>query len=220
MISLLTRNLGWKLLSLAIAVLLWLAIVGEPEVATSISVPIQYKNIPRDLEVSSEVLDRVHLEVRGPSGKVSPSSLADTAIILDLGAVHQSGERTYTIRQDNVNLPSDVVFLRAVPAQIRLHFERRLSREVPVQVRHSEPPPPGYEVVSEIVRPDSLRIVGPESHIQEVESVQTDPIDLSQVVGATEFHVHTYVPNPQVRFEGSSVVTVSVEVQKVSQGEH
>jgi len=210
----LTRNLGWKLLSLSLALLLWLAIIGDPELATSVSVPIQYKNLPRELEISSEVLDRVHLEIRGPSGKLSPASLEDTAVVLDLKAVHEPGERTYTIQQWNVNLPPGVIFSRAVPAQVRLHFERRMTREVPVRIRHSSPPPPDYEIESQEASPTRLRILGPESRVQQVGYVETDPLDLSAVVGVEEFQVHTYAPDPQVRFESSPLVTVKVRVRR------
>ncbi|HEX4593282.1 MAG TPA: hypothetical protein VH157_03355, partial [Bryobacteraceae bacterium] len=78
-----THNIGWKLLSLAIAVALWIAVAREPELATSLSVPVELKNIPDDLDIGSSVPDRVHLEVRGPSGRLSRDNLSDAAMILD-----------------------------------------------------------------------------------------------------------------------------------------
>ena len=43
------RNLVWKLASLALAVLLWSAVVGEPEGVTVQAVPVLYRNLSRDL---------------------------------------------------------------------------------------------------------------------------------------------------------------------------
>ncbi len=68
--QLLTQNLGWKLLSLLLAVGLWLAIAREPEVATSLSVPVEFKNMREDLDISGNLPDRVFLELRGPSGRL------------------------------------------------------------------------------------------------------------------------------------------------------
>src|SRR5690348_16504617 len=99
-----TDNVGWKLLALAIAVALWIAVAREPELATSLSVPVQLKNIPDDLDIGSNVPDQVHLEVRGPSGRLSRDNLSTAAMILDL-ADARAGERTYTIRPSNFNLP-------------------------------------------------------------------------------------------------------------------
>src|SRR6266478_3446188 len=112
-----THNVGWKLLSLAIAIALWIAVAREPELATALSVPVELKNIPDDLDIGSNVPDRVHLEVRGPSGRLSRDNLSDLAVVLDLSGAHV-GERTYTVHPSNTNLPAGVEFYRAVPSQI------------------------------------------------------------------------------------------------------
>ena len=39
LMTVLTRNVGWKLLSVAIAVMLWIAVEGEPELVTVQSMP-------------------------------------------------------------------------------------------------------------------------------------------------------------------------------------
>jgi len=215
MLGRLTRNLGWKFLSLALAILLWYAIVGEPELATSVSAPIEYKNLPVELEMSSDVLDRVHLQVRGPSGKLHTTDLGNMSVVLDLASVHRPGERTFTIQQWNVNLPSGVTLSRAVPAQVRVRFETRVSREVPVRVRYSAQPPTGYRIARQQVEPPTVRVIGPESRVNHIEAVQTDPIDLSTVVGESRFEVHTYVADSQVRLDSSPEVRVRVILEKI-----
>jgi YbbR domain-containing protein len=210
----LTKNLGWKILSLALAVLLWWAIVGEPELATSVSAPILLRNIPADLEISSDMPDRVHLEVRGPSGKLRADNLADMAVVLDLASVHRAGERTFTIQQWNVDLPRGVVLSRAVPAQIRVRFENRISREVPVRARYSAHPPAGYRIARQQLEPPEVRIIGPESRVTHVEAVQTDPIDLSGVVGESVFEVHLYVADSQVRLASAPTARIKVLLER------
>jgi YbbR domain-containing protein len=214
LIKAITSNLQWKALALVIAVVLWSAVVGEPELMTSQSAPVLYKNLPRDLQIASDVPDRVHLEIRGASGRLTPQQLAETAVVVDLSAVGSPVERTFTITGDSVTLPPGVKLLRAVPSQLRLRFERALSKEVPVQVRAGKPPA-GYRLASEQVSPAKLRVTGPESRVQALESAQTDPIDLGAVVGPAEFRVHAYVTDPQVRFESSPIVTVRINVTKV-----
>src|ERR1700676_580803 len=93
-------NAGWKLLSLALAGVLWISVAREPELATSLSVPVELKNIPDDLDIGSNVPEQMHLEVRGPSGRLSRGNLSEAAMILDLSDAH-AGERTYTIRPSN-----------------------------------------------------------------------------------------------------------------------
>jgi YbbR domain-containing protein len=214
----LANNLQWKLLSLMLAVGLWLAVVREPELVTSQSVPIFFKNLPKELETGAEAPDRVHVEIRGPAGKLTPASLADTAVLIDLSAVESPGERTFTVSEPSLNLPSGVAFIRAVPSQLRLRFERVLSKEVPVQMRMAAPPPAGYRIAQQELNPGRLKIAGPENRVRLIEAAQTDPIDLSGVLGRTEFRVQAYVTDAQVRFEGASMVTVRVSVEKINSG--
>jgi YbbR domain-containing protein len=213
MIRLLTKNLGWKLLSLAISILLWIAVAREPELATDISVPIEFKNIPEDVDISSGAPDRVHVEIRGPSGRLTPDYLSGLAVVLDLSDV-RPGERTLTIRGQNLNLPAGVEFYRAVPTQITLRLDRLQTRSVKVLPRYSKSPPDGYRIESYQVEPAKVGIRGPQDHVSQIDHVMTDPIDLSSVVSRTEIRVHVNVGDPQVRLESPAQVTVRVQLAR------
>jgi YbbR domain-containing protein len=209
------RNFVWKLFSVALAALLWMTTVADPELTASVNVPVEFKGIPKNLEISSEVPDQVHLEVQGPSGRISGASIAGTAAVLDLSSIEKPGERTFTLSQANIQLPAGVTLRRAIPSQIRLAFEPRESRTVPVQVRFTGPPPRGYRVASQQVTPEDVAITGPASRVQQVEAVHTDPIDLTGVVDTAQFRVNVFVVDPQVRLE-SPTVTVRVRVENIS----
>jgi YbbR domain-containing protein len=122
------------------------------------------------------------------------------------------------VERSHIDLPVDVKLRRAVPAQVRLRFERRAFAEVPVRVRFSSPPPDGYRIARQQVRPQTLQIVGPQSHVNRVEYVETDPMDLSRVVGSAQFRVHAFVADPQVRFVSSSIVEVTISLEKTVPG--
>ena len=211
---LVTRNFGWKLGSLALSVLLWFAILGEPELVTTHTAPILYKNLPQGLLIGSDALDQVRVELRGPSGKLSPDKLAETAVLLDLSDVKGPGERTFTLSDADFHFPQGVAFLRSVPSQLRVRFARMVSRTVPVNVRIYAPPPEGYRIVHQETVPDALRIAGPEGRVASVTSAETDAIDLSGVVASKEIKVNAFISDPQVRFEMSPAVTVKVTVEK------
>ena len=110
--------------------------------------PVEFKSIPEDLDIGSNLPDRVQLEIRGPSGRLSRDNLADLAVILNL-ADAMPGERTYNIRAANINLPAGVTFYRALPSQITLRFDKLLTKEVEVRLApFSKGPPDGYRVRS------------------------------------------------------------------------
>src|SRR5580658_1535059 len=211
------RNLGWKLLSLLLAVGLWLAVAREPEVATSLSVPVEFKNMRDDLDITGNLPDRVFLEVRGPSGRLSRDNLSAVAVVLDL-ADAQAGERTYNIRGRNLNLPSGVVFYRAVPSQLTLRFDQLMVKQEPVQPVFVNQPA-SYRIASQEFSPSNVRIRGSEGHVQAINQVKTDPMDLSGVAGEQVFHTHLNVGDAQVRLvDTSSDITVRVKLEKILTG--
>jgi YbbR-like protein len=210
----LTHNFGWKVGSLMLAVLLWFAIVGEPEVATTRAVPILYKNLHKDLLLGSDVLDSVRLELRGPASRLTTAALADLAVQLDLGNVADPGERTFTLSDADLHLPEGVAFLRAIPSQLRLRFARRAARDVPVEVRIFKEPPEGYAVIAHDAVPPMLRIAGPEGRVTNISSAATDGIDLSGITQSGDFRVNVFVADPQVWLESNPMVTVHVTIEK------
>ena len=210
MIPLLTRNLGWKLLSLLIALALWVAVAREPQLATSLTIPVEFRNMPEDLDFSSAVPDHVQLEVRGQSGRLSHDNLTDVAVVLDLSDAHP-GERTYTVRETSLNLPSGVSFYRSIPSQLTFRFEHVISRDIPVKPLY-ERVTPGYRVQNAEIYPARVRIRGPEQRVRNMQSVTTDPIDLNGVVGQKEIRTHVNVGDPQVRLESQVIITAKVQV--------
>jgi hypothetical protein len=213
-VRLVTRNFWWKLGSLTLAVLLWFAILGEPELVTTHTAPILYKSLPQGLLIGSDALDQVRVELRGPSGKLSPDRLAETSVLLDLSVVKGPGERTFTLSDADFRLPQGVTFLRSLPSQLRVRFAKLVSREVPVNIRVYAPPPAGYRIVREEVVPDKLRIAGPETRVASVTGAETDAIDLSGTTANREIKVNAFISDPQVRFETSPVVTVKLTIEK------
>ena len=214
-LRLIFENIGWKMLSLAAATTIWAFVATEPELSTFASAPVEYKNLPNDLEIGSTPLTSVLLELRGPSGQLGGTAEASLhpQVILDMSAA-VPGERTFTVGDGAVKLPRGVRLVGAVPSQVRLDFERRTDASVPVTVRVAGEGHDGYFVASQNVQPSRLEIVGPASHVARVTQAVTDAVDVSQVVGTSEFRVNAFLNDPYVRFQGSPQVEVTVTMKK------
>lgn len=213
-----TENIGAKVLSLAIASLLWIALVGEHELATAIDVPVEYRNFPKAFEVSSGMINRVNLFVRGPSGKMNDTFLKDVTVVVDLERVSRPGDWTFNLDDRAVRIPAGLQLERAIPTQIRMRFEERFARDVPVQIRYAGNPMPGYRIARQEVWPEHLRVIGPRSRVEQLQSIDTDPIDLNGVIAEAETRVSTFVDDPQLRIDGNSTVHVRLVMERIGPG--
>jgi YbbR domain-containing protein len=208
---LLLNNPGWKLLSLAIAAVLWALVATEPQLSTFATVRLEYKDVPTNLEISSEPVDTISLELQGPSAELRSLGERGTrpAVVIDMSGV-RPGERTFTIDSRNVKMTRGVRLVRAIPSEVRFRFEPRMERTVPVKVRFTGEGAHGYSVAGASVEPAELEIVGPASRVARVTAAFTDPVDVTNAVGPSEYHVNAFVDDPYIRFQTSPQVKVNV----------
>ena len=208
------HNFWWKLLAVAIAVVLWALVASEPELSEFATVRLEYRNLLDDLEISSDPVSSVSLELRGPSGVLRGAGDGiQPAVVLDMSDV-RPGERTFTIGECNVKLARGVRMVRAIPSEVRFLFERRLVRRVPVAVRFTGQGQNGYTVAHQSVTPDRLEIAGPASRVARIAAAVTDPVDLSSAAGTSTFRVNAFVEDSFVRFHSSPQVVVTVTMKK------
>jgi YbbR domain-containing protein len=210
--GLVTENIGWKLLSLAIAVVVWGMVANEPELSTFATVGVEYKNLPDNLEISSDPVSTVKLELRGPSGELDGVSAgAKPEVILDMGRV-QPGESTFPISDGSVKLVRGVRLVRAIPSEVRFRFEHRAERTVKVTPRFTERK--GFEVTDFSASPEAISIAGPASRVARVDTVLTDPVDVPAQAGTFDYQVNAFVEDSFVRIPGVARVAVQVTVHK------
>jgi YbbR domain-containing protein len=211
-----TENIGYKLLALLAAVALWALVATEPELSTFVNVRVEYKNLPDELELASEPVTSVLLELRGPSGELR--AIGDggqrPAVVLDMSSV-TPGRRTFVIDTSNIRLARAVHLVQTTPSELSFTFDRRATRTVPVVVRLTGDGHSGYTAVATRADPPELKIVGPASHVNKITQVETDPVDVSSVFGVKQFRVTATVGDPFVRFDASPQVAVTVTMKKI-----
>jgi YbbR domain-containing protein len=206
------NNLGLKLLSLGIAVLLWMAVAREPKADVAITVPIEFINAPDNLEISSETVPQVMVRERGPAGIVHSLGPSDVHAFIDLRSA-SAGEHTYDLTPNKIRAPREVETIQVIPSQFRISFDKRAGKRVPVQARVIGTTAPGFRLGEVRVEPEYVNIAGPEKRVNAVESVITDPVDASGVMGSASFTTHVYVSDPLVRLASPSTVRVTVTTE-------
>lgn len=207
------HNIGLKITSLLLATGLWVAVSSEPPSETAVNVGIVFRNMPDDLEISSENIPSAQIRVRGPERVVRRLQPGDVHLEIDLTAM-KPGERTFDLSANQITLPDKMQPVAIVPSQIHLIFDRRITKVVPVRPRVIGTFPAGYSIGNVQSNPDKVEIVGPMKSINAVDSAITDPIDVSGLLDRTTVSRHAYVSDPLIQVTEQSPVRITITMEK------
>jgi len=211
------HNFGIKLLSLVLAVGLWVAVASDPPAEIAVSVPIEFRAIPENLEINTESVPRAEIRVRGPRRIIRSLQPADIYAEIDLVGM-KPGERTFDLTAEQVHKPSELEVVQVVPNQFHLTFDTRLTRQVPVRPRVFGNFAPGYQIGKITSDPAAISISGPRKRVEAVEAAITDPVDASGTIDHATFVRHAYVSDALVQVMDPNPVHVTVIMEKAPAG--
>jgi YbbR domain-containing protein len=177
MLSSLSDNWVLKLLSLAFALVLWFFVMGERKLEVGYTVPLELKNVPKEMMVANEVPSLVDVRLSGPRTLLMNLSPKDISISVDLVDL-KPGMTSFKRLEERLNIPSGVKVTRLSPSFIDVKLERIREKTVPLKVVINGMPAEGFQLGAIQLQPDQVVVEGAESEIKDVNEVATDPVDV------------------------------------------
>jgi YbbR domain-containing protein len=201
-----------KLLSLAIALVLWLVVTGHNEPVTA-HVNVQLNFIrPQALEISNDPPRTVDVMLTGSRNKLDDLTALDLVATVDISD-QQRGERVLRLADKaQISLPQGVKVDGFQPSVISISLEPIIERQVAIEAKLEGKPADGYQVYG--VRPSkaSVLVRGPESRVLALEKVMTESIWLAGHKDSfTASNLAIDVPDTKVDLL-DPVVSVQVEI--------
>jgi YbbR domain-containing protein len=207
------HNLGLKVVALALSVGLWLAVARDPVAEVAVDIPIEVRNLPQDLEISSEIVPKAQIRLRGPERVIHQLQASDVYAAIEFNGV-RPGERTFDLTAQQIHQPSGLEVVQIVPSQFHLAFDVRVTRAVPVQPRVIGNFAQGYRIGQIVTDPATVTITGPKARVEAVESATTDPIDVSGAMNRLTFVRHPYISDPLVQVKHADPVRITVIMEQ------
>jgi len=209
-----TRHVGLKVVSVVLASLLWLLVSGEQTVERALRIPLEFTNLPSQLELVGEPPDDVDVRLRGSSGTMSRIAAGELAAVLDVRTA-RAGQRLFHLTAEDVRAPFGVEVVQVAPASVPLTFEESRSKTVSVTARIEGEPAPGFVVSGVTVDPASVGVVGPATALASVSEAITEPILVSGATATVTETVTVGVAHPVVRLRDAQSARVIVLVTAV-----
>jgi YbbR domain-containing protein len=209
------RRLGLKLVSVALAALLWLVVSGEQIVERAFRIPLEFTNLPSELELASDAPNVIDVRVRGSSGALSRLTAGELVAILDL-RLARTGQRLFHMSGAEVRAPFGVEVVQVTPSSLAMTFEPSAAKEVPVVPTIEGEPAPGFEVTKVVSDPAAVVIAGPATAVRSLSEAITEPISVAGAMSSVTELVNVGVADPSVRLRVTRSAKVTVTVARSS----
>lgn len=203
-----------RLASLALAGGLWFVIAGRQTAERGVSVPVELRNVPRELELTGDPVNSVDVRVRASPGLINSLDAGKLLATIDLQGAAE-GERIVQLTPSMVQVPFGFRVVMITPSLLTLNLERTERKPVPVRPRVIGRPAPGHEVAGVASEPAEVRVVGPRSRVREIESAFTEPVSIEGATSSVSESVGVGLEDPLLRLEGGSRVRVTASVREV-----
>src|SRR6516225_8341840 len=159
-----THNWHLKIVSLILATMLWMAVANQASSEIGLEVPLEYRNIPAQLEITGDMINTVQVRLRGSSNVIKEMTAKDVSTTIDLGKMGR-GEKIVPLSPQNVQAPFGAEVIRVNPSSVRFNLERTITKTIPVQPTIVGQPTDAYEIGKVTVNPSVVEIEGPESRV-------------------------------------------------------
>src|SRR6516162_5772708 len=156
-----THNWHLKIVSLILATMLWMAVANQASSEIGLEVPLEYRNIPPQLEITGDMTNTVQVRLRGSSNVIKDITARDVSTTIDLAKM-LGGEKIVPLSPQNVQAPFGAEVIRVNPSSVRFNLERTVTKTVSVAPTINGQPPDGYEAKVS-VNPATMDVEGPES---------------------------------------------------------
>lgn len=178
------RNLALKVLSLFLALILFV-LVREDRVAEFVlEVPVSVASVPENTVLVEPPPSRLRVRIRGRWSKILGTIEQERApYLLDLRERNNGDDILYFeqhLLQQHIG-QSGVDVIDVEPRSARIRLEPKVTRQVRIRPDVTGEPARGYVVARERIQvtPAFVVVRGPDSEVQAVEEILTRPISIS-----------------------------------------
>ena len=164
------KNIDIKLLSLFLAIILWLYIAGgeNPMVENFIDIPLTQINLGEDL-VIKEFPVNVSVGIKGPKNIINNISSHQVNGIVNFSEISKEG--LYKLKVE-VAPPKKTQITRIIPSEIKVEVEKVLTKEIEVEYSLIGVPEKGYSLTDEPqFNPSKVKIIGAQSVLENIKQI-------------------------------------------------
>jgi len=206
-------NLYLKGFALLLALGLW-SVVPDPSVLHIVpGVPLQLDAMPGDLALTEAVAVTLDVSVRGSVLRTRDLRPGELSPRIDMFGMFE-GDNTVLLTPDMINVPFGVTVESIDPRQLTISLERRVHRDLLVNVVVEGSPHGDYQIYDKLVEPATVPVSGPASRMELLEAIATEKVGVTGRQESLVRNVRVIPDDPMLRLDGARQVRVTVAIEE------
>ena len=167
-----------KILSILIALGMWVMVVSGHEETKEMTVPVRLINIPQS-KVAISDFSNVSINIKGAARLMQSLTNSDVLLDIDVSGF-TDGQSIRRILTSDFKTPLGLEVSDVNPSELRITLDNVTAKEVRVLPSIIGEVKQGYMVESITLKPNSITVTGAKTVLSQLENISTMPINLSE----------------------------------------
>jgi len=208
-----SKNLGLKVVALALAVAAWWFVAGESKVLVSFTIPLEIRNVPKEMTITNKVERQVEVRLSGPSSLLSGMRPSEISAAVDLAGGH-AGRQFFTLDDRAVKVPPGIKVQRIFPPSIEVVLDRTERRMVAAAARIGGGTAVRKRIAKVEIDPPSVEVEALPEEFARMPVVYTEEIVPDRTDGAYSAIARVETREPHAKIVGNPNVRVKIDFRK------
>ena len=209
------ENTNEKIIALGMACILWVAFGYQRDIVRrDLSIPIEYKNIPKNWQINDPSLADAKVILQGPAQAFYMLDEKSLKLSLDLSPLAQK-KNEFTLTKSMINVPSNLSITEINPSKIIIDASKLVALILPVNIKTKNSLPDNIVLQKIYFHPTRLRLVVDSRLKPEEINIETEPVDLQKIYFTTSLAAKIVLPSGVYVPDGKTIsIRVTVKVRK------
>ena len=212
----LAKNPILKVISLILAIILWLFVKSERSGEVGLVTPLELYGLPSYLMVTHMTVDTINVRIDGPLSQLEKLVTREIRARVDLSHV-TPGANYFDILPEDLTIPQGFTVSQISPSSVTIEIDRVGSKIVHVKAMTMGRPAKGYRVIRISIDPPYVNLEGAQGQLIHLKEVSTEEVDISGFKETIAVDVPLRLADLKLKKGTEKKVKVIVEI-KVERG--
>jgi YbbR domain-containing protein len=211
--KLITKNPTLKVISLILAIILWVFVKSKSGGEVGLVVPLEFYRVPASLIVSNVTDEAINVRINGSFMQLQRLPTREIRARIDLSRA-RPGTNSFDILPDNFNISKTLDITQISPSSVKVELDRVVDKIVHVKAVVKGKPARGYHVTKISVDPPYINLQGARGQLMGLKEVLTEEVDISGLKETVGVEAPLRIADLRLKRAVKRTVQVTVEVKE------